>query len=346
LDVMILSILAASLALQSAPAGATASDLLRYSDWIYEASSTIPDVNERPVTFYVDRPEAGEQVPLLVVVDGSGCGGQLRPGWRTFYEPGPERAAPYARLRVEKPGVDPFRRTSTCTEDFMRHYTIDGRVLDHLRVLQHLRATADWWNGELWVWGWSDGGDVASQLVSYYPDVDRAVLGAMGGGFTMAEHFEDFWGCPESRVQGEDREACVADLRAQFQQMEDNPTWTETWSGADNSWRVWASRLRARLIHILADRTQPFLIVQGERDYDATPAESARALVRGLEAAGNEAFEYWEIACMEHGWRSLGDERAEALTDAMLNWLILGPDAVAAPDTVLGDGPHPGCPAD
>jgi len=334
--------LALALTLSGTQTEDTANDQ-RFETWVYEETAVIPTVDERDLIFYLDHPENGEQVPLLVMVDGSGCGGQLRGNWRTFYEPGPHQAASYARLRVEKPGVDPYRRTETCTEDFLRHYTIHGRVLDHMRVLQHLSATADWWNGELWVWGWSDGGDVASQLVSYYPNVDRAVLGAMGGGYTMAEHFEDFWVCPEVRVQGEDREACVQSLRDEFAQMEDNPTWTETWSGEDNSWRVWASRLRSRLTPVLADRTQPFLIVQGERDYDATPAESARALVRGLEAAGNTAFEYWEVACMEHGWGSLEREQAEVLEAAMLNWLVLGPDGGEAPDFILGQGNRSEC---
>lgn len=309
-----------ALALGAAQADAQAPQV--YPGWVYEETHTIQTVDERDLIFYLDRPEAGETVPLLVLVDGSGCGGQLRGSWRSFYRPGPDRVQPYALLKVEKPGVDPYTRTPSCTEDFLRHYTIQNRVLDHMRVLQHLQAHADWWNGELLVWGWSDGGDVAAQLVSYHPGVDRAVLGAMGGGYTMAEHFEDFWACPAEAMSEAERAGCLEALRADFAEMEDNPTWRQTWSGEDNSWRVWASRLRSRLTHLLADRTQPFLIVQGAEDYDATPAQSARVLVEALEAEGNTAFEYWEIPCMTHGWGSLPRDQARALEAGMLGWLL------------------------
>lgn len=294
-----------------------------YPDWVYEETHTIQTVDERDLHFYLDHPADGERVPLLLLVDGSSCVGQLRPNMRYDYRPGPERPARYARLMVEKPGVAPEASYgSECTEDFLRHYTIDNRVLDHLRVLQHLRAHADWWNGELLVWGWSDGGDIASQLVAYYPQVTRAVLGAMGGGYTMAEHFEDFWACPEERYSGEEREACLADLREQFERMEDNPTWRETWSGHDNSWAVWPTRLNSRLVHLLEDNTTPILIVHGEKDRNGTPVESARVLVEALEASGNTAFEYWEIPCMGHGWGNLPDAQDEALEQGMLDWLL------------------------
>jgi len=245
---------------------------------------------------------------------------------------------------VEKPGVEPDAEYgAACSEDFFRHYTIDQRVIDHLRVLQHLRARADWWNGELLVWGWSDGGDVASQLIAYYPDVTRAVLGAMGGGYTMAEHFENFWICTPDRYEDPvERQACIDDLRTQFAAMEDNPTWQETWSGPDNAWRVWPSRLRSRLVHLLADNTTPILIVHGEEDHDNTPVESARVLVEELEAAGNTAFEYWEIPRMQHGWGNLPETQQHALLDGMLDWLLGLPVATDGPPAfgaaIDGDG--------
>ncbi|WP_440959502.1 alpha/beta hydrolase family protein [Oceanicaulis sp. LC35] len=316
-----------------------------YPGWVYEDSRTIQTVDERDLHFYLDHPDDGERVPLLLLVDGSSCVGQLRPNMRYDYRPGPERPARYARLMVEKPGVAPEASYgSECTEGFLRHYTIDNRVLDHLRVLQHLRATADWWNGELLVWGWSDGGDIASQLVAYYPQVTRAVLGAMGGGYTMAEHFEDFWACPEERVSGEEREACIADLRAQFERMEDNPTWRETWSGHDNSWAVWPTRLNSRLVHLLEDNTMPILIVHGEKDRNGTPVESARALVDALDASGNTAFEYWEIPCMGHGWGNLPEAQGNALEEGMLDWL-LGQEIAADGPPRLGQPEGADCPA-
>ena len=289
---------------------------------IVTLDQTVSAIDERPIRYYIDRPSIDERVPLLVVVDGSGCVGQKRPSSWGSYAPKPDDAIPFARVMVEKPGVEPFSadHDAECSEDFLKHYTIQNRVLDHMRVLQHLSATAEWWNGQLLIWGWSDGGDVAAQIVIYHPGVERAVLGAMGGGLTMAEHFENFWACPAATT--ENRELCLEDLRNDFQKMEDNPTWKETWSGTDNSWRVWATRLRSRLSAPLSDNRTPILIVHGELDRDNTPVESARALVSDLTQAGNDHFNYWEIVGMGHGWNDLPPDRQVALHGAMLDWLL------------------------
>ena len=128
---------------------------------ILSEDRAIPAVDERPIRFYIDRPDIGTKVPLLLVIDGSGCIEQRRPSSWGNYNPEPDDPVPYARLMVEKPGVEPEAAdfSQPCSDEFHRYYTIQNRVLDHLRVLQHLGATADWWNGELYIWGWSDGGD-------------------------------------------------------------------------------------------------------------------------------------------------------------------------------------------
>ena len=289
--------------------------------WIYEETHRIAAIDEREIQFYVDRPASGARVPILLIVDGSGCVGQLRARGRTFYRPGPGGPVRYARLQVEKPGVDPtadFSDTLECSEDFHRHYTITNRVTDHLRVLQHLDARADWWNGELYLWGWSDGGDIGAQLLSYRPTTTRAVLGAMGGGYTMAEHFENFWVCPEGST--DDRAACLADLRGDFKRIADNPSRVALWNG--ETYATWDSRLRSRLIAPLADNRVPLLIVHGERDADNTPVESARRLIDGLREAGNSSFAYWEIARMEHGWSNLPAGPKAAARLGMFFWLF------------------------
>ena len=292
-------------------------------DFSYEERVSIPTIDDRELIYFVDRPLVDQKVPILLSIDGSSCIGQLRPVFRNSpFKPGPDSPALYARVLVEKPGVDPEADyPSECTEEFLKYYSMDQRVTDHLRTLQHLRATADWWDGTLLVWGWSDGGDIAAQLVAYYPGIDRAVLGAAGGGYTMAEHFEEFWVCSEERA-GERRPDCLENMRRQFQDIFDNPTWKKTWSGHDNSWKVWATRLNSRLSHVLRDNQTPILIVQGAEDFDSTPADSSRKLVADLEAAGNTAFTYWEVPDMKHGVGSLPKAQKTLLQAAMLNWLL------------------------
>lgn len=289
-------------------------------------TKSIRTLDDRDLTLLIDRPDQAEKaVPLLIVIDGSGCGGAMRPGFDTLFKPGPGTPV-FARMRVEKRGVDPLDIGDNCSKDFMRHYTMQSRVSDHLRAFQHLRSHADWWNGELLIFGWSDGGDIAGQLVSQYPLVTRAVLGAMGGGYTMAEHFRDFWICPGDMTT-EDQAGCQQVLEDEFSEIFDEPSWLKTKYGPDNSWKAWNSRLWTRLSNTLVDNQTPILIVHGSEDFDNTPVQSARKLVESLSSAGNTAYTYWEVPQMGHGWMpdpSTGFDQADAIAieRAMLDWLL------------------------
>jgi pimeloyl-ACP methyl ester carboxylesterase len=293
---------------------------------------TILDKSGEPLTYLTDRPERPGRFPLVIIVDGSTCRGWQTVGLDKWLQPDETAPRPFARIFVEKRGV-PSDSTGQdgCSDTFLKNFSIDKRVEDHLRVLQHVRAHADWWDGTLYIAGWSDGGDIAAQLTAYYPGVDRALLGAMGGGTTMAEQFRDKFVCPEDRFdEAEDRTACVTELAGTFQEMTDNPTWTQTWGGPDNSHRVWASRLHTRLTHLLKDVTAPILIVHGAEGFDNVPVESARALVNALTDAGQDTFTYWEVPGMKHGPASLPEDRIQPLMTAMRDWLLLG-ETVAMP---------------
>ena len=70
---------------------------------IVTLDQTVSAIDERPIRYYIDRPSIDERVPLLVVVDGSGCVGQKRPSSWGSYAPKPDDAIPFARVMVEKP---------------------------------------------------------------------------------------------------------------------------------------------------------------------------------------------------------------------------------------------------
>lgn len=288
--------------------------------------TTITDKRDELLTYIVDRPGTDGKYPLVVMVDGSGCRGWEASKLHTWFRPDETSPLPYARLFVLKRGVP---RDSTgregCSETFLKSYTMDNQVEDHLRVLQHVRAHADWWDGTLYVAGWSDGGDIATQLTAYYPNVTRAVLGAMGGGTTMYEQMRDIYICPPERfVDGGDRDSCIASIDAEFEEMRDNPTWKKTWSGDANTYRVWATRLDTRLTHLLKDMQTPVLIVHGEADKNV-PVDSARMLVAASQEAGSSAsVTYWEVPSMGHTPHRLAPEEKEALMHAMRDWLLLG----------------------
>lgn len=298
-----------------------------------EQTLTTARVDGSPLQMFVSLPAGTGKVPLVLVIDGSGCVSSKREDFRANYLAIPGRISrPVATLAVEKPGVEAGATWGAkCSETFLRYYSIDQRVFDHLRAIQHLRKHVNWWNGDLYVYGWSDGGMIAAQVAAYTPEAKRVVLGGTGGGIPMTTQFEQYFMCAPDRTK--DRDACIAGLHKQFQDIRDNPSPLKTWSGDDNSYRTWATRLDAVEYNVIKDLKIPVLIAHGALDRDGTPVESARELMRLLKADGETHVQYWEIPSMGHGIGNVEPVRREKLLTAMYNWLFAQPTGSGGPPT-------------
>jgi pimeloyl-ACP methyl ester carboxylesterase len=297
-----------------------------------EQTIPISRVDGSALQLFVTVPEStANKVPLVLIIDGSGCVSSRREDFRANYlAVGGRVGRAVATLAVEKPGVEPGAGWgSKCSETFLRYYSIDQRVLDHLRAIQHLRKHATWWNGDIYLYGWSDGGMIGAHIAAYAPEVKRAVLGGTGGGIPMTTQFERYIMCAPDRAK--DHDGCVARLREQLREIKDNPTPLKTWSGDDNSYRTWATRLDAVEYNIIKDLKIPVLIAHGALDRDGTPVESARELMRLLKADGETHVEYWEIPSMGHGIGNVEPVRREKLLNAMYNWLFAQPTGPGGP---------------
>jgi len=298
---------------------------------VIERTLTVPRIDGSPLELFITLPASDAKVPLVLLVDGSGCVSSKRADFRAnTLAIGSRVGRAVATLSVEKSGVAPGADWgSKCSETYARYYSIDQRVLDHLRAIEHLRKHAGWWNREIYLFGWSDGGLIGAQVAAYTPEVKRAVLGGTGGGIPMTTQFEAYNMCAPDRAK--DRDACIAKLREQYKEIRDNPTPWKTWSGEDNTYRVWATRLDAVEYNVIKDLSIPVLIAHGALDRDGTPVESARELMRLLRQDGNSNVEYWEIPSMGHGIGNVEPVRRERLLHAMHNWLFAQPVGVGGP---------------
>jgi pimeloyl-ACP methyl ester carboxylesterase len=281
------------------------------------------------VKVVVDRPEGLSNIPIVLFVDGSGCVSVERQRFQQYARLPGEFEQRVAKVFVDKSGVTAADNYRDCSESYIEYDSVDQRVFDHLRAIQHLRKHATWWNREILLFGWSDGGTIGAVVTAYTPEVKKAVFGGMGGGIPMTAQFEDYMICTPDRT--EDRDACIAELRKMYDDIRANPSPSKTWFGDFNTYKAWATRLDAVEYNLIKDINVPLLIVHGELDRDNVPVQATRELVRLLREGEDVDFEYWEVPGMDHGTRSLGEERGELVRIAMLNWLLDRPVGPGGP---------------
>jgi len=242
---------------------------------------------------------------LLLVAQGSGCDPATLPG-RFAHS---ERIAPgFTRLVIEKYGVDPSQPASgedECPQAFYARDTLDQRVLDAARVISALRG-APWWNGELIVFGGSEGGAVAAMLAGIVPETGAVAVLSSGLGFTVAETVL-------AAVPPPARE----NIAARFQAARENASINEYFGGHSHQW--WANALDKRPVNSMVSLDIPILVVQGGRDVNAPP-QSARSAVAALREAGR-CVRYDEYPELDHFMRDAdGENHTVRVYDAMAQW--------------------------
>ena len=95
-------------------------------------------------------------------------------------------------LAIEKQGVNFGDSGDNLTEEYIENNTIEKRLYDYLRVLQHLRTNAEWWNGKIYIIGGSEGGLLAGMLACFYPNVKGLTIFSFGGGLKFWRGLANF----------------------------------------------------------------------------------------------------------------------------------------------------------
>lgn len=287
---------------------------------------TVPRADGSPISVVIERSSVSARVPVLLVIDGSLCIPSRHGDIMPTLAQGPAGKRTYALMMVEKPDptiveadADGELRIGPefpCSEAFKRYYTLEQRVLDHLSAIARLRRQADWWDGNLLIWGFSDGARIAARVGVYAPETRRMVLGGMGGGTPMADELALMM-CDGD----DDPQRCRTDFRRQADQMRANPTVLKSWMGDANTHAAWASRLDAVETHILAEARFPILLFHGSDD-GSVPVRSARALASALAPPRGTVI-YREVTGMGHGLGSkLEPARKWLMQQRFVAWLV------------------------
>ncbi len=229
-----------------------------------------------------DRPNR-----VVLIAQGSGCS--------------PARSSPsvamlaeilsdYAVLTVEKFGVTPAdgptERLEDCSDAYLENHTVSQRVADVAAVLQDLKERR-LFDGDLVLFGGSEGGAVVSVLAHEAAEADAVVVLSTGTGLTMAE-FLPLVAPPPAMEQ----------MRAAFDGIRSDPDATGVLGGVSYDW--WRDVLDRRFSDDLLKAAIPVLLIHGARDKSA-PVEAARATRDAFVAAGQEhRLTYWEFENRDH----------------------------------------------
>ena len=150
------------------------------------ASETPVDkVSQRPdgssIYWTIDRQSGGAKQGILLVAQGSGClAATENPNITNA-----KRLLPaFAVLTVEKYGVEPHAKPKDpfegCSSVFYAHHTVSQRVADYERVLGELKQEP-WWNGQLVLFGASEGGGAVSILAAIVNPTAVVIFSAAPG---------------------------------------------------------------------------------------------------------------------------------------------------------------------
>ncbi|MGZ8997824.1 MAG: alpha/beta hydrolase [Allosphingosinicella sp.] len=261
------------------------------------------------IAYYLDRVDPAARQGLLLMLQGSGCEPVIDREW---FRSEPALLAPgRAVLAIEKYGVTPARPQldleEGCTADYWRANTLQQRVLDAVRVLAQLRSET-WWNGELIIYGGSEGGAIAAMLAPLVPETDAVVIQSSGIGVPVGELIRSAVPPP-----------VALEMARVFAEARANPTGALRFGGA--SYRWWAEAVDVTPAISLLQTGAPILLIQGFRDQSA-PVVTARATRDLFARSGRHNLTYVEYPDYDHAMiDSAGrNHRSEVLAAAQA-WL-------------------------
>jgi len=266
---------------------------------------TLERTDGSSIHYYLDPPTGAARRPVLIMLQGSGCESvarNARIGWMA-----PRLAPRHVLIRLEKYGVAPGADGENCSDAFWRGNTLQQRVLDLVQLVAGLRRER-WWNGELVLFGGSEGGAVAAMAAPLVPEVRAVVIWSSGIGLPVGEMIR---GVLPPQMQEEAPRI--------FQEARDNPTGGRQWGGA--SYRWWADAVDLVPARSLIQTRAPVLLVHGGRDQSA-PVASARATDALMRAAGRSNFTYREYPDYDHFMvdSTSVDRRTEVIAE-IAEWL-------------------------
>jgi alpha-beta hydrolase superfamily lysophospholipase len=273
------------------------------------AEPAVPAV-KRPdgsaIDWYLDRQTASPKQGILVLAQGSGCSSvTLNHNIETAKHLLPDFAVVTVDKYGVRPGDDP-KPDDGCSKSFYAHHTVSQRVADYRQVIARAE-TLPWWNGQLVLFGGSEGGAVMHILAAKV-EPNAAVIYSAATGMPFADAFVQV--IPPQMA---------AEAPAELARIRRAPLSDKVWGG--NSYRWWADVIDRPLWREALKAKAPLLVIQGRRDR-SNPVASARAFRDAFAAAKHCNLTYWEYEDYDHAMADAAGTSHQAEVFARISaWL-------------------------
>lgn len=252
-------------------------------------AETLERADGSNITYNLARNAGQQQRSIILMLQGSGCDPVIERDWLASE---PQIVAPSSSvLTIEKYGVVVGRIPPSpepmdeCSVAYWSKNTLQQRVLDAVQVIAHMRREP-WWNGELIIYGGSEGGAVAALLAPLIPETRAVVVVSSGIGVSVADLIS-------SAVPPQ----VAAQIPKILEEARANPTATLQFGGA--SYRWWADSADVIPAKALLQTNVPILLIHGTKDQFA-PVDTARATRDMMQQAGKANFTYLELEGYDH----------------------------------------------
>jgi pimeloyl-ACP methyl ester carboxylesterase len=291
---------------------------------------TVSRLDGTTISYYLAPYVAGRTQPVLLILHGSDCNSVANhPSIRRFEHVATDAVALY----IEKYGITPQLPWSAsgdrndCPDVYLERNALNQRVLDVLRVIGELRHAAQWWNGQLFIVGGSEGAIVAESVAPLIPETQGLIIFGFGGRWFRDDVLHSV--TVSLNADGESPEAQAVHLQTVRDllsgALRDRDPAKHFW-GYSHAW--WASMLEFDQLDALRRVRVPVLALQGSEDEDVD-VRSAREMIRELQSKGSR-IAFTEYEGLDHGFKDAGGlSRLDGVIDDMARWL----DDVRSPRT-------------
>ena len=276
---------------------------------------------ERRRYYHLHDEAATADSPVIVLIDGSGCGkfGPRLPGFFDGYE---------GSLHVyflEKPHVAPDAgaQPQHCSDAFERADRRERRVADIVEFIDREQRLTTAGARSLGLLGFSEGGAVAPQVAAKSRKVGRlAVIGA--GGMRQSDEFLLF---AARGVQPYAQLAANRPLADTFVDIGAHPAALDK-HFFGHPYAYWSSHLFQDPLATYARLEIPIVAAMGEKD-ESVPIESGRRLQAYFAGRPQADFRFFEFPGANHGLAAPDKPSLKPFIARLVRWFKGEPNAFA-----------------